>query len=94
MSEEFHHVEPIIGEPLRYRVASSSRPELPYVVDLLENHGSGACRCPDFLCRREPNIKKGKPLYTSLTTCKHVRLAREYFTNTTLRTIADQLNKE
>lgn len=92
MSEDALHVEPIKGEALRYRVRSASRTDLSYVVDLSEYQGNGQCTCPDFLCRREPNIKKGKPLYTRLTMCKHVMAARIDFLNTTLAAIAAKLH--
>ena len=77
-------VEPIAGEALRYYVESWSRPKLPYLVDLAENHGNGACSCTDFITRRQIAIRAGSPLFTRETSCRHCIAARKHFTIQTL----------
>lgn len=87
-------VEPIEGEPLRYRVESWSRPNQPHLVDLSLAHGNGACSCTDYVTRRAPAIKAGKPLFTKATSCRHVRMARKHFTVTTLAEMAARLHPD
>jgi hypothetical protein len=84
-------VEAIEGEPLRYWVRSDSARSLPRLVDLTENGGHGMCFCPDFLCRREPLLKKGAPKFSPQAQCKHIRLARTHFLNTALEAISQQI---
>lgn len=85
-------VSPIPGELMRYYVSSESNRHMPRVVDLAEYQGNGCCLCPDFITRREPAIKKGAPLYSRATLCKHLIAARTYFLNETLKAVSDQLN--
>lgn len=84
-------VEGIDGEPLRFRVRSSSFPNAAHIVDLSEHGGSGLCLCTDFLLRREVAIKQGAPLFTRQTQCKHILAAREFLLNNFLRAAAKQL---
>ena len=81
-------VQEIQAEPLRYLVESWSDPTRPYLVDLAENHGNGACSCKDFVTRRQPAIRQGSPLFTRATSCRHVVAARKHFTIKTLTDIA------
>lgn len=77
-------VQPVAGEALRYLVESWSNPKLPYLVDLSENHGNGACTCKDFQTRRQVAIREGHPLFTRETSCRHLIAARKHFTIQTL----------
>ena len=79
-------VQPVAGEALRYFVESWSNPKLPYLVDLSENHGNGACTCKDFQTRRQVAIREGHPLFTRETSCRHLIAARKHFT---IRTLTD-----
>lgn len=81
-------VAPIKGEVLRYQVESWEDPEHPHTVDLSLNKGNGACDCRDFITRRGPAIKEGKRLFTRATSCRHVLMARKYFTIATLTEMA------
>ena len=57
-------VEPVPGEPTRFRVHSRSQAGVQHLVDLALNKGSGYCSCAAFAFTCENNIKAGKPLYT------------------------------
>jgi hypothetical protein len=85
-------VAPIQGEVLRYTVESWSEPDKPHLCDLSMNRGNGACSCRDFVTRRGPAIKAGKPLFTQATTCRHLRMARKYFTIATLQEMASRIH--
>lgn len=63
-------------EHYRYRVTSETGAG-SYLVDLLENDGSGACDCADFQTRRGPLLNQGKR--GEATRCKHIRAARWNF---------------
>lgn len=96
-------VQEIPGEALCYWVESWERPEYQHKVDLTENGGNGACDCKDFCTRCEPNFLKAEGKWTEYgypgnpdpdrTMCKHIFVARKKFLNTTLRQIAEKLNK-
>lgn len=62
-------VEPIAGERTRFYVQSHSDPQTKHLVDLALYQGSGYCSCPAFSFTCEPNIKKGKPLYSRGKPC-------------------------
>ena len=51
-------IQPIPGEPTRWLVASSSRPDTAFVVDS-DDDGRWACGCEDCMVRRRE--------------CKHIR---------------------
>jgi hypothetical protein len=87
-------VAPIPGEAMRFWASSQRNPAHTYIVDLSENHGSGACQCSDFIARRQPAINDGKELFTDMVSCKHVRAVREYWMKTTLRNIADMVQSQ
>ena len=72
-------VEPIPGEPLRFRVQSQSEPEHMHVVDLGLNEGGGFCDCPDFCCRRDGFLKATRLPYQDRTSCSHVKAAFRVF---------------
>lgn len=85
------NIEPIVGEVLRYRVRSESKPAHSYIVDLSENQGSGSCFCTDYQTRRVPAIKAGMPAFSREVSCKHIIAARTYFTQTTLKEMARRI---
>lgn len=89
----FSDVTPIEGEPGRFHVPSSRPKQVPYLVDLSENQGNGECTCPDFLARRGPAIKEGKPLFTRATSCLHLIHARNYFCIRVLKAFASEIKQ-
>ncbi len=70
-------IEPVHGEPTRYFVQSSRPGTDPYLVDLAEYDGSGACGCQHFQFRLEPKLKAGERDWTAERTlqCAHIRAA-------------------
>lgn len=86
--EHIRKVTEIPNEALRYYVESSSQPEFPYLVDLSENEGNGACTCADFQARRWPAIRDGHDLFTRETSCVHIMAARRHWTIATLGEIS------
>lgn len=97
-----HTVEPT-GEPLRFRVASTSNPGTHHLVDLSFNHGSGFCDCEAFAFQCEKNIKKGKALYSrgeptigrggkiswpEATICRHIQLVHQYLLENLLKRVS------
>jgi hypothetical protein len=72
-------VEPIAGEPLRFRVESVSEPEQPHTVDLELNNGGGFCDCIDFCARRDGFLKATGLPYQDRTACSHVKAAFRVF---------------
>ena len=77
-------VEPIPGEPFRYRVESASTNQ-PHTVDLTERDGHGACSCEFWYFTANPNFKRiGKwipyaPHRNGVTECRHLRAAFDRF---------------
>ncbi len=66
-------VEPIEGEPFRFRVKSFKNPARSYLVDIAEHNFVGQCDCPDWICRVGPAVAAGKTgVY-----CKHVEICRQ-----------------
>jgi hypothetical protein len=76
-SDMVPEVQALAGEPSRYLVRSSQLLDPPYLVDLDEYAGNGACSCADFIYRRRPELDKGTD-YGPMTRCRHIRLARAY----------------
>lgn len=77
-------MEPIIhapfDSPLRWLVKSQSDSRSgDYLVDLAAYNGNGECQCRYFICGCAPKVKQGTPKQ-----CKHIRIARERFTNWSL----------
>ena len=72
-------VEPIPGEPLRFRVQSVSDPETMHMVDLGLNDGGGFCDCMDFCARRDGFLKATRLPYQDRTACSHVKAAFRVF---------------
>ena len=62
--------------PLRWLVESSTSTHKPYMVDLGAYNGNGECQCKYWQCNVGPKVKSGTP-----ANCKHIRIARERFTN-------------
>lgn len=94
MPEKPLKVMPLVGEPLRYIVQSHANPLQPYMVDLSQHDGNGACCCADWYSRRLPAINDGKPLFTRHTSCKHIIMARRHFTQTTLREMSRMIQQQ
>ena len=84
-------IQPITGEAMRYLCESWSQRRAPYMVDLSEHHGNGACSCADYIARRAPAIRQGAELFTRATSCRHLIAVRKYWAMTTLREIAAHL---
>ena len=84
-------ITPIEGEPGRFHIPSSRPKQPPYLVDLSENNGNGACSCPDYYARRLPAIKESKPLFTRETSCMHLIRVRNYFCCRVLRRFAKEI---
>jgi hypothetical protein len=61
---------------LRWIIESSESKKSPYLVDLGAYNGVGCCQCRFWVCNVGPKVKAGQVVY-----CKHVRIARERFTN-------------
>ena len=72
-------VDPIAGEPLRFRVESVSDPEHSHIVDLGLNNGGGFCDCMDFCARRDGFLKATGLPYQDRTACSHVKAAFRVF---------------
>ena len=77
---DFKPVEPIEGELLRFRVRSD-RDGRPYLVDLAAFKGNGTCECQDFQIRKLPELLKGVQGFGVSAQCKHIRRARDFFTD-------------
>jgi len=71
-----------------YEVRSERPPHNVYRVDLVANGGYGFCSCRDFQTRRGPAIKRGDPIGSPATLCRHTKEARFYFLNTLLKRLA------
>lgn len=81
-------VREIPGEVMRFHVESWSHPQRPHVVDLLAHTGRGECSCTDWQTRRGPAIKAGASQGSPEALCRHVKVARVYFLNKLLRSMA------
>ena len=95
-------VEPVDGEPLRFRVPSESKPGSVHMVDLSLYEGQGFCDCEAHIYICEPNrrkgkarysrglpkVKKGKVTYPDATICPHVLAAYEYLLPKMLKRLA------
>lgn len=81
--------EPVAtGEKLVWTVASDSRPNLRYRVDLLANGGLGECSCKDWATRRGPSGRAGGAPGTRAVLCRHLIKVRRFFLNEVLRELA------
>lgn len=86
------HVEPVHGQPLRYRVKSEHLARAFYLVDLRDNQGSGSCDCPDYRIVRSKNIAAGMQLFSRSTQCKHCQAVTKYWMESGLREAARLAN--
>jgi hypothetical protein len=86
-------IEAVDNEPGRFRVPSTNPKIGCYMVDLSDNHGNGACSCVDYMTRRLPAIRQGKPLFTRATSCIHLVRARNLFCTTVLRAFAAKIKE-
>lgn len=78
------HVIPVPMEPMRY-YAQSHLDQDPYILDLSEHKGNGACQCKSFEIRKLYNINHGMELYTWSTRCKHLMSARNDWADRSLK---------
>lgn len=85
-------VRPIVGEMFRYHVRSRGG-DSDHLVDLSENGFYGQCSCEAFRFKYGPKLAGGIPLDNSLQ-CYHIKLARRHFTETMLRRLWWEINKE
>jgi len=81
-------VTPIQNEPLSYIVKSDIGNDHADLVNLTYHNGNGHCSCPDFAYKKLSAINDGKPLFTTLTVCKHLSLAQEYWKRRSLRDVS------
>ena len=74
------YCQPVEGELGRVFVPSRSRSG-PWLVDVDEYEGTGACRCEDFTCNHEPYLsgKYATEGYSPKRRCFHIAVAIEYF---------------
>lgn len=81
-------------ERLVYWVQSESGKEIdPYRVDLTGYNGNGECNCMNFKTKHGPVLSRTPPLLlkpSPATRCKHIRAAREYFTDEAIGFIVKQ----
>lgn len=72
-------------EPFVYHVSSKSNPSMPYVVDLSQRGGNGACGCVYFMMVANPAFRRhGKwipyaPGRQGASECKHIRAAFDHY---------------
>ena len=81
-------VRTIPGEPTRFQVRSRSHPEEYHIVDLLAYNGLSECSCIRFSTVCRPRIKKTGNLPPSFR-CRHIKAAREIFTNNVIDRILE-----
>lgn len=74
---------------LRWRVTSSTRPEIEHAVELDANGGLGKCSCEHFEFRLQPKINEGNRC-ESATRCSHIIVARKAFTDCLIQFLADE----
>ena len=82
------HVHPVHGRPLRvepahgdykglpFWVTSATNPDMRHKVELY-SHGWGECGCAAYTC----NHRKHELTHATPYRCKHIRAARDYFTD-------------
>lgn len=68
-------VRPFDG-PLRFLVASNTRPEIEHVAELDTYDGLGRCSCEHFEFRSEPLASRGAR--EAELRCRHIRAARTF----------------
>ena len=78
-------IQPVPGEPLRYRVPSDTLGKPSHLVDLTSLNGNGICDCEDFQIRRRPALRNGEPMSNAKTRCKHLRKARQFLADQVIR---------
>jgi len=93
-------VRPILGELGRFSVESWERPDQPHLVDLLAHGGQGSCSCTDWSTRCRPSQRLHPFAFIPYGTakspdparhaCRHVTVARTYFTKEILMGLARQ----
>jgi hypothetical protein len=84
-------IEPIEGEPLRFRCESHTEGQSDYIVDLADWGGNGSCVCADFSIRKLKKLKEGYPFHSNWTECKHIKAAKELWAQRSLSNLAKLL---
>lgn len=74
----------ILGEPLRFEVASKSHPGSWYLCDLGAYNGEGKCSCIRWDTVSWPLIRDTRHLPPGRR-CRHLRAAREMALNLTIK---------
>ena len=98
-------VQPIIGEPLRYRVPSRTHGNEAHIVDLSENTPNGSCSCTDYTARRLPKFRetgvsrpytldKNGNIDSESTRCFHIEACRNDFLDSVLIETSKHLKNE
>lgn len=82
-------VEPIPGEPLRFRVRSRSDPTMTYLVDLEELNFNGQCGCDHFWFQCGKLFRENGCITNELTRCWHIEQARAWFLEAMVRAVAN-----
>lgn len=87
-------VAEVEGERLVFKVQSFNEktPSQWYRVDILALDGNGACDCPPFRFKMEPEVRRWQR-YGLWLRCKHIIRARAYFTDLMLADIRKQLER-
>lgn len=70
---------------LRWLVPSSSSANVSYLTDLGSYGGRGECNCRHWVTTVGPKVKKGNNVQ-----CKHLRIAREKFTEWAILKFAEK----
>jgi hypothetical protein len=78
-------VRPIDGEPTRFWVQSRTKEGKWYLVDVAAKNGCGQCQCIRWDTISWPRIRDTQNLPPRLR-CAHLKAAREYALNVTIRT--------
>lgn len=77
--------------PLRYWVASRTRPGKKHLTELDAYGGIGKCTCEDFCMRHEPAVKRGEAAANPQSyRCRHLEHARDYLLQKLIAALVDQ----
>lgn len=61
-----------------FHIASESKKDAFYTVDVMDNDGLGGCDCKNFLFSKLPKFERnGRIIFESLR-CKHLRRVRSF----------------
>lgn len=74
-----YHVIEENGSRMVFRVESHSKPSQYHTVDLLSRGGLGQCTCAQSQIRCHVAIKGGDGFYDEKSSCRHTKVARQFF---------------